>query len=381
MNICKSNIYFILLLGIIIYLFFFNNNDNKIENFQSTTTGYTSDIEALRNLSSIASQLLVGGNLTIPGSLNVKNNLTVKTSNPAKQILFGEGEIKFRGDKFAHYSIINNNGNFKISNTSNAGTLNSGFVNDVLVSDSSGNITTPYMISCNGTINSQLGLKTKGGNNGQLTDNTTYFPNSDGINYIRGDTIVDCSNITISGNVTLNNNIFISNNKITKSHVAGTFVYTGTDNGSTYKPVTPTMLFLISPYYTISGNNIKFNYSGTYCIIVNFYITGFSSCSGSNKEVSGYFALTDTNGNIPTVIYNQTVTYYKDSTDTSNIIIKNYTTTDYKCTVRITTNCTTTCTNNNNLEIIFMPTVGTNYNFSTKTLQIKTGSFLIYKLN
>ena len=75
MNICKSDIYFIVVLCIIFYLHFFTNN--KTENFQSTTTGYQADIEAIRNLSSIASQLTLSNQLTMPGALNVTNNLNI----------------------------------------------------------------------------------------------------------------------------------------------------------------------------------------------------------------------------------------------------------------------------------------------------------------
>jgi hypothetical protein len=51
-------------------------NQNKNEGFQSTTTGYQADIEAIRNLSSIATQLTTNNNLTMPGILNITNSLS-----------------------------------------------------------------------------------------------------------------------------------------------------------------------------------------------------------------------------------------------------------------------------------------------------------------
>jgi hypothetical protein len=71
MNICKYDIYFIILLCFIIYLYF-----NKSEKFQSTSSGYQADIEAIRNLSSIATQLTTNNNLTVPGILNITNSLS-----------------------------------------------------------------------------------------------------------------------------------------------------------------------------------------------------------------------------------------------------------------------------------------------------------------
>ncbi len=75
MNICKYDIYFIIVLLLIAYVYF---NPMKSENFQSTgVTGYQADVEAIRNLSSIATQLTANNSLTMPGALNVTNNLSV----------------------------------------------------------------------------------------------------------------------------------------------------------------------------------------------------------------------------------------------------------------------------------------------------------------
>lgn len=74
MNICKYDIYFIIVLLLIAYVYF---NPIKNEGFQSTTLGYQADIEAIRNLSSIAQQLTSNNTLTMPGKLNVTSELNV----------------------------------------------------------------------------------------------------------------------------------------------------------------------------------------------------------------------------------------------------------------------------------------------------------------
>ena len=57
MNICKKDILLLILCIIVIYLLY--KDFIKKEGFQSTTTGYQADIEAIRNLSNIATQLQV----------------------------------------------------------------------------------------------------------------------------------------------------------------------------------------------------------------------------------------------------------------------------------------------------------------------------------
>ena len=103
MSICKYDVYFIIVIILIIYLFYKINKKSDIkENFAvankaiktsggSTTTKtsdgttdiktaikeiYLADVEAIRNLSSIATKLQAGG-LTIPGNLSITGNLNV----------------------------------------------------------------------------------------------------------------------------------------------------------------------------------------------------------------------------------------------------------------------------------------------------------------
>jgi len=74
MNICKYDIYFIIFTILMLYVLYKIEFCNK-EKFQSTTSGYQADVEAIRNLSSIATQLTTNNTLTMPGALNVTSKL------------------------------------------------------------------------------------------------------------------------------------------------------------------------------------------------------------------------------------------------------------------------------------------------------------------
>jgi hypothetical protein len=187
----------------------------KIE-FCNTTA--TADVEAIRNLSSIASQLTTSNKLTMPGALTVTNDLSVggdayigkdknfildgdnkwifhtpddgrkilylapwngkdnwdwskqftidnngnvssagelsvKTLDGGKQVKIGSSQIKFRGDGIVHYGLTNDkDGKFKISNLSGTGYIGSGWVNDCLTLDPTGNSTFNGSLVVNGTI-------------------------------------------------------------------------------------------------------------------------------------------------------------------------------------------------------------------------------------
>jgi len=168
----KSDLYFIITIIMFFYLIYIY----KRENFQSTTTGYQADIEAIRNLSSIATQLTTNNTLTMPGALNITNELSVKTGDPGKQVKIGSSQIKFRGDGIVHYGLTNDkDGKFKISNLSGTGDIGSGWVNDCLTLDPTGNTT----INGNATINgSRLSVgKSADGVSSTITD-STYDANS-----------------------------------------------------------------------------------------------------------------------------------------------------------------------------------------------------------
>ena len=147
-----------------------------MKTFKVQTTGYQADIEAIRNLSSIATQLTTNNTLTMPGALNITNELSVKTGDPGKQVKIGSSQIKFRGDGIVHYGLTNDkDGKFKISNLSGTGDIGSGWVNDCLTLDPTGNTT----INGNATINgSRLSVgKSADGVSSTITD-STYDANS-----------------------------------------------------------------------------------------------------------------------------------------------------------------------------------------------------------
>jgi hypothetical protein len=163
MNICKSDIYFIILLALFLILFYkIYKLENIKEGFDATSDMkavinqvYNADIEAIRNLSSIATQLTTNNTLTMPGALNITNELSVKTGDPGKQVKIGSSQIKFRGDGIVHYGLTNDkDGKFKISNLSGSADIGSGFVNDCITTDPTGNTT------INGNLNIGGGITT-----------------------------------------------------------------------------------------------------------------------------------------------------------------------------------------------------------------------------
>jgi hypothetical protein len=110
MNICKSDLYFIITILLFLYLNFkIYNKNNKIEGFDTTSDIkqainqiYNADIEAIRNLSSIASTLTTSGGLTVPGNLIVKQMLWTSggTAGGGMQTHFpySDGRNYIRGD-------------------------------------------------------------------------------------------------------------------------------------------------------------------------------------------------------------------------------------------------------------------------------------------
>ena len=64
------------------------------EKFQSTATGYQADIEAIRNLSNIATQLTTNNTLTMPCALNVTNSLSANDNISVKNKTVEGGRIR-----------------------------------------------------------------------------------------------------------------------------------------------------------------------------------------------------------------------------------------------------------------------------------------------
>ena len=109
MNVCKYDIYFIITLCFIIYLYF---NQNKNEGFQSTT-GYQADVEAIRNLSNIATQLTTSNTLTMPGLLNVSDTISVnKNRNEGGRISIRNSLKDGKKDQTNDWTIWNMTGDY-----------------------------------------------------------------------------------------------------------------------------------------------------------------------------------------------------------------------------------------------------------------------------
>jgi hypothetical protein len=152
MNICKSDIYFIILLFIIVYLNFFYKESENFQNIddikKTISTVYQADIEAIRNLSDIATQLTkdtsqitnklftngLDPNLstiathstkdsknTLPGSLKIINKLSTNGFDPDNMPdgwgggirsldIYGSGTIACGPDGKQIKSFINRDG-------------------------------------------------------------------------------------------------------------------------------------------------------------------------------------------------------------------------------------------------------------------------------
>jgi len=112
MNICIKDLYLSFFIIIIFYLIYCSVCKKNREGFDATSDMkavinqvYNADIEAIRNLSSIATQLTTGG-LTIPGTLNVSGITKVNSlytgggtnNNPGGKDAPWETHFPWRGD-------------------------------------------------------------------------------------------------------------------------------------------------------------------------------------------------------------------------------------------------------------------------------------------
>ena len=118
MNICKYDIYFIIFTILMLYVLYKIEFCNK-EKFQSTTSGYQADVEAIRNLSSIATQLTSNNTLTMPGALNVTNSLSANDNISVKNKTNEGGRIRIlnslkdgKKDQTNDWSIWNMTGGY-----------------------------------------------------------------------------------------------------------------------------------------------------------------------------------------------------------------------------------------------------------------------------
>jgi hypothetical protein len=108
MNLCIKDLYLLFLTIIIFYLLYCNICSKTKEGFDATSDMkavinqvYNADIEAIRNLSSIATQLQAGG-ITVPGSLIASDVLGVSNNRPEG------GQISIRNPKKSGKGQTNN---------------------------------------------------------------------------------------------------------------------------------------------------------------------------------------------------------------------------------------------------------------------------------
>ena len=147
MNICKSDIYFIILLALFVIVFYkIFKLENIKEGFDATSDMkavinqvYNADIEAIRNLSSIATQLTTSGGLVVPGSLKVASKLATNNLDPNNmpdgwggglRILDGyaSGTMGFGPDGKSLKAYMNSSGNAMISGNLDVTTIKTGAI-------------------------------------------------------------------------------------------------------------------------------------------------------------------------------------------------------------------------------------------------------------
>ena len=354
MKICNFDL-IILFVMIFTVVFIYDQLKNiictKKEGFQTTTTGYLADVEAIRNLSSIATQLTTNNQLTMPGTLSITNKLATNGLNPNDMPNDSTGGIRTH-DVYADGTIACGPNGKQINSSMNSNG-DGYFAGNVNIT---GTTTTSSLYTSGATNNNPGGTKE--------APWSTHFPFTDGNNYIRGDTIVD-------GIAKFNNDIFAFGIPQTRNFITGTLSYTGTDNKDVYKPVIISITSS-SPHITINGNTITFKYSNVYVIEANFKIIGYNNCNAGNYN-DGNFIFTDTANNLPQKILYKEAISYSDSRET------NMRNSDYLYYGKNSNSCGV-YGNDNIFKMTIIPTVGKQYNFTSKKLKIGEGTFIIYNI-
>jgi hypothetical protein len=147
MNICKSDIYFLILIMLFLILFYkIYKLENIKEGFDATSDMkavinqvYNADIESIRNLSSIATQLTTNGGLVMPGSLKVASKLATNNLDPNNmpdgwggglRIYDGyaSGTMGFGPDGKSLKAYMNSSGNAMISGNLDVTTIKTGAI-------------------------------------------------------------------------------------------------------------------------------------------------------------------------------------------------------------------------------------------------------------
>jgi hypothetical protein len=178
---CKSDVYFIILLGLFLILFY---KIYKLENIKEGFAAsddikaaigevYNADIEAIRNLSSIAKKLQVDG-LTIPGKLNLPNNTSlVADGDDASKWLRVKKTDTNEYKSLAAQDLWCGLGVLTSGSINNTGALTTGSINNT------GALTTGSIINA--------GALTTGSNIILSTTSTSWtFPSMLGSQYLKG---------------------------------------------------------------------------------------------------------------------------------------------------------------------------------------------------
>ncbi len=198
MKFCNYDLLFLIIIFFII-IFVYDQVKTfvcKKENFQTTITGYQADVEAIRNLSSIATSLTTSNQLTMPGTLNVTNTLTVSGNIKSTygviegRALYASGGTQNNPNNWGtHFPYIGNGNNYIRGDTNINGNINQ----DFSYQTTSGNIT-----ASNGNINAPKGTIT--GKDLVATNNLTVSGNINASNgIITGKDIITTNNLTING--------------------------------------------------------------------------------------------------------------------------------------------------------------------------------------
>ncbi len=345
-------IFFILIIMIIIFMF----DPIKTfllgtEHFQTTdqTNYYQTDVEAIRNLSSIASTLTSSDIIISPGSfnitsdVNITNNLSISGNINASNAIINTrnintngpvsisgnlnattgnttlGAVSINGGATVNGTINHNTGNLNIRGTVNLnnnnslnltnsgsinlvnGAINTKFINSVTDTITiSGNVTTdgalPSNVTQPGVIKARA-LYTRGGTVENPTNQITQFPSIvDGRNYIGGSTVLT-GNLsqatgTFSGYDIIASNSFTTN----KLSISGDITTSGNinaQNGTIYaKNINITDAFKLN-VLSISGD-IQNTFG-------NIHTKSINTSGGTNNNPTGLrtiFSHTDGNNYI-----------------------------------------------------------------------------------
>ena len=259
---------FFIVLGIIIYHIYMSY---RVENMTDTSNVseqikqavkevYLADVEAIRNLSEVATKLQAGG-LTVPGTQFILEKLSVgpndnKTVQPFEKLHIEDiGDVhmglKTKGDDAKNIYLINRDGHFRvhqhgvgdmfginhdghtyirstqdhglhIQSDGNSPYITLSKTNDfnkkaIYIQNTNAHTEDPiFNVSVHGGV-PLMHMSPVGGVRWYRKDGRwTHFDHNDGKNYIRGDTIID-GNLSVQGNLSIggrSNLVSVYSNKI-----------------------------------------------------------------------------------------------------------------------------------------------------------------------